>query len=1095
MPYQWRINWDDDEDAFNADSNKGLIPDKDILEWSLDWGTSLSPTASSFGLQPASGVLVLQGAQYGRSGDFGFPPIDSSLDYPHDAELRWLDPSDTRHVTTVVKRCRVVPVRRIPLDPAITLPSVWRIEARGQFALDHDVANSNLSGDAAFTIPATTNDRLVSLDDALQMISATSGLSVSRTPTTRIGGLTSINDEIVWAGSWAGLLNMLAGGYGGVAMEMADGSIQIWNAHDADRGLVSSGFIGISSAYGLDADRSRMVVQTDFLRTRFLSEVEDGSTVWRVLGDEQRYGARGVKIENLWRKTTGGRNPKPDTASQALAVAALVFRVLPRVCLELEFIEDFNQANVAKKAVVGARIDSPGGRAHVLRVRLRRDSAGVVTRRLTCLGGPIGTSPDAIPTLKTPVIRITGTTATSVTAAVDIPPDNGGNWYWMLFKGSVPVAGLSVTLDEAKMFRLPSSGAVPKTVLSADFIQPQGLDLLNGLDPNTDYTLAVSGLNVSPRVFVGEASTLKLTSYDFRAPFKTKLKSGSGDSIDFTIDSITADSARIVFSGPADTGVYWFRNGLLGYNFLTLNDNGVGTARLTHLTPETTYTVDAALTQAGLDDADDRVRKTFTTLAKPKPVTPPADVSVISIAVSGITQTQAKATFTSAGPADTWYYRWYRFGASPPTQPASWAAGATKDSLVVTLDQLTAGTTYVVDAADNTGFTNKVTATFTTDPRSVVPPPPPPDDRGIAMEATVITQTTTTVTMNSTGPAGKWFYRWYPTGTTPPSSPLSWTAQATADSLIIKLTSLTADTAYTFEAAEASTFAGKATLEWRTLKTVPDPTPPAATVLVSVHTITAVSASFTLTSETVGSRWFWQLLRGGKQQQSGSLSIPPSKSATKLLTGLPPSAGHTLNVSRSSSFPADDRKQVVFSTRTPNAKVTGQVRQRGATWTLTGIWPGVTWTWWVTRKGTLDVVDTGSFTTTTRAVRGVGGLTRAISVTLEPSSTYVLTYSWAGSVNLGAKTATLHTPAVAFTVSRAGEILRVSSTTDKGGVYYVRSRRMPAVTWTNEATLTIPGGGVASRSFGSRQPGVYEVQVSPRSDFGAAVKNITIQVS
>jgi len=1064
--YQWSVDWDDDGTFTH-------VPDEDVVEWSLDWGTTITPTASSIALNPVSGSLVLQGRRYSGGED-----ADAPINFPHVAEVR------TGGFLT--KRCRIVPVQRVPLGH-IPVPSVWRVEHVGQFALDHNATGAGT--DEAFKMPAADSR---TYNDVVEAVAAAGGPPLWKEQ----NDFAIFTDEIEWSSSWAGFVNWFAGGLGRFAGESADGRIQFWFPRPQEAyHRETPAHLGIprfNDDVGVSAESTRVGNQTEMLRTRFYSAATDGTESWKVIGDEKRYGVRQARVPDIW---------PPDPAGRLQAVAALALRVIPRRCFEISLIEtpasDRWRANWADPFFSRCGVDLPllsGGRLQedfdVLRTRLRRDRAGVVTRTVTGLGAAVGT-PALLPVIQSPQVRILSTASDTVTAEVDLPAirkQAAHNWYWAVFKnpstGSRTRLGPSDTLRK-RQFTIPVTDDPDRdgftkqsTVPSASFTHPRGFPLLTGLEPDTDYSLEVSQYLNSPPVD---------GMYIHRAYFTTKTPIG----LTLSVDRITKTSARAtaILAADSTATAVWMRLGTSGTAVsYAVNDEGQAVASFTGLTEDTAYTVYAALSKADLDDSSKRALRSFRTLVAPKPVPPPPDVSAIALAVSGVTQTTATVTLTSSGPADTWYYRWYRFGVSPPSSSSTWTSKATSDSLALSLTSLTAGTAYVFEAADNAGFRDKTSAQWTTSPASRPTPPPPADDRAVSISITDIAQTSVKITLNSTGPAGTWYYRWYRVGVLPPTQSSTWSARNNKDSLVLSGTSaLTAGTEYVIDVADNSGFRNKASQKWTTASTTPAP---AATVLVSVRSITATGASFTLTSETVGSRWFWQLLRGGKVLQSGSLSIPPAKAVTKALTGLDPSAGHTLYVSRDSKFPSDDRKQVVFSTRTPNPQVTGVSQARSATWTLKGRWPGVTWTWWVTRQGTLQVVKTGSFTTTAAE----GGLTKAITAVLEPSSTYVLTYSWAASVNIGAKTATLHTKAVSFSVSKSGTSLRVTATQDVGGRYYIRSRRMPATLWTDDGSVSIPPGGTASKSYGSRQPGVYEIQVSPRSDFGAAVKNTSIQV-
>ena len=1066
MAYEWRVDWDDDGYQ-NANS---AIPDDAVLEWALDWGTTITPTAPSIGLNPCTGRLVLEGGYARRLG------FSEALGYPHRAELRWRN-ADRSY--TLVKRCRVVPSLQTrdfgrflvsQQDPA---PSVLRVEALHGFGLEHPATGASLSPDEGFKLPEATSR---TVDELLTAVSDASGVPLVRMymPNDALYG-----DEIEWSSSWAGFLNWLAGGLGGVAVERTDGSVGIFSVFWAKSDLgtrVSRADeqprpYAVTTAHNLNANGTSVTVQTDIVRTRFYTDaVPEGTNRWRILGDEKVYGQRQIRVPNVY----------PDNHSGRLnAVSALVWRVYPSNCVELSFIEDFDQPNVVAKTgtdyLGGCVIPREGHPVpleefHVLRVRLNRDRAGVVTRRLTGLGRPGGQTqapelPASVDGL--PVIRILKTGATAVSIAVDLPPveTSGGTWYWYL------TPGLTGQPDQ---YTLPGGASrEQRTVLSADFEHPGSDNPLENLTKETAYTFSVSTINATPAA--GYATAVSFTT----------AKTDTGPAL--TVSHITETSARLTLTGGKAASEYVFSLGGTQKGRRTTDSDGAAVFPLTGLTADTAYTATAERTADDKATASFRTAKKASTITPPPPVTP---VAAISPSVSEVTQTAAVVTLTASGPADTWYYRWYRFGVSPPSSSTSWTSKANGDSLEIDLTSLTHSTVYVFEVADNTGFRSKKSVQWTT-LAPVRPPPTPSDTRAVSISIDKITKTSVEITLNSTGPAGTWYYRWYRVGVLPPTQSSTWSARNNKDSLVLSGTSaLTAGTEYVIDVADNSGFRNKASQKWTTASTTPTPSP-TATVLVSVRSITATGASFTLTSETIGSRWFWQVLRLGDVLQSGSLSIPPSKAVTKVLTGLRPSSGHTLNVSRDSKFPSDDRKQVVFSTRTPSPQVTAAGQTRSATWTFKGRWPGLTWTWWITRSGSLAVVKTGSFTTTSAE----GGLSKTITAVLEPASAYVLTYSWAGSVNVGAAQATVTTKVVGFSVSKSGTSLRVTATQDVGGRYYVRYRRMPATRWTDDSSLSIPPGGTASRSFGSRQPGVYEVQVSPRSDFGALVKNISIQVS
>ena len=231
---------------------------------------------------------------------------------------------------------------------------------------------------------------------------------------------------------------------------------------------------------------------------------------------------------------------------------------------------------------------------------------------------------------------------------------------------------------------------------------------------------------------------------------------------------------------------------------------------LSSLTAGTTYEVEAWLST----DTSKKVTATFTTSPAP---------SISSISVGSITRTSASATVNIANPGTAQNTVNLRYSVDGEDSWTDHTKSETGSTVSFPLSNLTAGTTYEVEAWLGSDADNKATATFTTTlPAAVLSP------RINSVRVGNILETTATATVNIDNADGstqtaKLQYR-----TTNPQGNWSSTYEntSTTGTTIINFGGMTAGTRYHVQAWLASDSSDKVTASFQTQQAAPNNPPP-----------------------------------------------------------------------------------------------------------------------------------------------------------------------------------------------------------------------------------------------------------------------------
>ena len=394
------------------------------------------------------------------------------------------------------------------------------------------------------------------------------------------------------------------------------------------------------------------------------------------------------------------------------------------------------------------------------------------------------------------------------------------------------------------------------------------------------------------------------TSYYFKASFDRDFSTGvmtasittppAPSVLSVSAGSITKTAATVTVAAANPTGTLYLRHRQNGTTTWTEASKTASSSPVTFdvtgLSAGTTYDVEASFN----NDFSDKATASFKT-------TPATSVlSVLSVSAGSITDTSATVTVAAANPTGTLYLRHRQNGTTTWTE-----ASKTASSSPVTFDVtgLSAGTTYDVEASFNSGFSDKVTASFNTTPAPSVSSVSPGS----------ITDTSATVTVAAANPTGTLYLRHRQNGTT------TWTeASKTASSspVTFDVSGLSAETGYQIQASFSSSFStGVASGTFTT-----EPPPPPSVVSVVVGSITSSSARVTVeVDDADGSTLYLRRLDpNGNWRHTARVS---QSTTTFSLTGLTADANYYVEVSFDSDFlenvHSEDFRTLERSVRTP----------------------------------------------------------------------------------------------------------------------------------------------------------------------------------
>ena len=310
------------------------------------------------------------------------------------------------------------------------------------------------------------------------------------------------------------------------------------------------------------------------------------------------------------------------------------------------------------------------------------------------------------------------------------------------------------------------------------------------------------------------------------------------------------------------------------------------TFSLASLTAATTYNVEASFDS----DFSTKATATFTT------TTPAASVS--SVSPGDITETSATVTVAVANPDGTSVrLRHQADGATTWTEASPKAASSSP--VTFSLASLTAATTYNVEAAFDSDFSTKATATFTTKS--------PPSVSSVTSSDVTYQSATATLAVADLDEDTTVYLR-YRVGSG------SWTrksaqASSSSSSATFSLDNLSASTKYEMEASFESDFStGVASASFTT-----EPPPPPSVSSMDISGITHSSAAVTVQVDFADGSLLY--LRHRKYPASGNwrLTSTPSTSKTVFaLTGLSADTEYDVEVSFDSDFA--DRQTDYFQT-------------------------------------------------------------------------------------------------------------------------------------------------------------------------------------
>ena len=415
---------------------------------------------------------------------------------------------------------------------------------------------------------------------------------------------------------------------------------------------------------------------------------------------------------------------------------------------------------------------------------------------------------------------------------------------------------------------------------------------ITGTTSGTSLEFSLTGLTSGSGYRVEAALGSSYTNSQ-TADFTTLSPSVSAVSV-ASIGSTTATATVTIANPDSDTTTVYLRYRTPAASG-TWSSDITGTASgttlafsLTGLTSGSGYRVEAALDSSytGSQTAD------FTTLSP----------SVSAVSVSSISSTTATATVTIANPdsESTTVYLRYR----PPA--ASWSSNITGTASGTTaefsLTGLTPGTSYLVEAALNTGYTNSATADFDTLSASV---------SAVSVGSISSTTATATVTIAYPDSDTTTVYLRYRT----PAVSRTWssdiTGTASGTTVEFGLTGLTPGSGYRVEAAFDSSYTSSQTADFTTLS-------PSVSA-VSVGNISSTTATVTLTISdadgTLTTFYVRHRTPPGSGLWSSIATVSTSTSTATLdLSGLTSGRQHRVEAGASNAF--TDSETADFTTST-----------------------------------------------------------------------------------------------------------------------------------------------------------------------------------
>ena len=523
----------------------------------------------------------------------------------------------------------------------------------------------------------------------------------------------------------------------------------------------------------------------------------------------------------------------------------------------------------------------------------------------------------------------------------------------------------------------------------------------------------------------------------------------------------------------------------------TTHTNGIATFILSSLTAGTEYHVRVSL-NSGMSDATTR-SFTTTSPSTPRNPTPPRSPvvpppSVSSVTFDNETQTSADATVNIANPgtAKKTVRLQYRVDGTTAWSTPPKSENTSGSSITISLADLTAGTTYEVQAWLNTNSPPSGTQiyTFTTLAND-------PGISNLKMENIRQTSATAMVEIADAGTEMKEVYLKHSTDGADEWTQIPFPTITYSDSTSINLTGLKEKTTYQvmvdltdgFDKPKSSTFT---TLAAPSLSGV------------SISSITQTGAVATATIADAGTAQKTVLLRyrefGESQWSTAQTKTTTGASAAFNLTGLDPRTTYEVQVSLDIEFGAS--KYAVFTTLSPDPSVSGvsvgSITQTSATATVTIAYPGIARKTVRLRYRISGETEWGAVQT---KVTSEGSA--AIDLTgLSPRTTYEVEASLSSDF-ADSKTATFSTlsldPSVSgvsigsITQTSAAATVTIANPGTAQKTVYLQYRVDGASEWSDSAlTATTDGPSATIYMTGLIADTEYEVRASLASDFALA---------
>ena len=417
---------------------------------------------------------------------------------------------------------------------------------------------------------------------------------------------------------------------------------------------------------------------------------------------------------------------------------------------------------------------------------------------------------------------------------------------------------------------------------------------LSGLEPDSTYTVEASFDSTFPQ---------DVTATDtFRTPHL------DAPTVDVPTKTQTTATVGITVSSPDDQdGVVYLRyqetpSGTWSTVRAAVVTAGSATARLSGLTSDTEYRVEASLSRSF--PANSTGSDIFTT-------EPP---SVDEVEVGNKAETTATVIITISAPNGETQTVYLEYDTTANANENTWTSEGTTTSdtneATIDLSGLTSGVQYTVRASLTQGFSKGVrTATFTTASNE-------PGVSAVTITDESHTGATATITVANPGTIARTVYLRYqitPSGSwsDPPLEATSTTA--TPGSATLGLTGLTSGTQYKVQASLDSTFAtGVQTATFRTLRP-----------LVSGVSVTGVSRSEATVTVGVtapnGDPVFLQYRTGSNEWIGRYANVRTEDSSVEFtLRGLSSSTTYTVQASYDSTFDTDVESDTFTTSATPS---------------------------------------------------------------------------------------------------------------------------------------------------------------------------------